>query len=304
MTKAAVSKPNAETDWTARALNDACAAVGLDPTGARLIKFTNNAVWALASAPVVVRIPGSAAVQKRVPKIIAVARWLACHDMPSVRLIEELPQPLQLDQSDITFWHHVPVERAGTAPDGRDLGRILQRYHALPAPSFDLPQWRPLLAIRQRIVEQDMLAPGDQRFLEDKCNETEELLTRIDFQLPWGPIHGDGFVGNLIAGPDGSVICDFDSAAYGPREWDLTPIAVGQIRFRYATNYQQQIIEEYGVDITQWQHFSVLRQLRELQLVTSVLPVLRTNPSLSEQWATRFMSFRNADTTTIWTPYR
>ncbi|MEV7970837.1 hypothetical protein AB0O34_33325, partial [Sphaerisporangium sp. NPDC088356] len=36
-----------------------CAETGLDPTHAELIKFTNNAVFRLRTAPVVVRIAGS-----------------------------------------------------------------------------------------------------------------------------------------------------------------------------------------------------------------------------------------------------
>lgn len=64
--------------------------MGLDPTGAQLIKFTNNAVFTLASAPVVVRIPRSQSVGARVNKVIAVARWLAEHDMPSVRLLKQI----------------------------------------------------------------------------------------------------------------------------------------------------------------------------------------------------------------------
>ncbi|MEU2031986.1 phosphotransferase enzyme family protein [Nocardia amamiensis] len=300
----AASNPNTETDWAARVLRDACAEVGLDASRARLIKFTNNAVWALDSVPVIVRIPGSSAVRKRVPKIIAVARWLAEHDMSSVRLVEELPQPLRVGRNEITFWHLVASPGAATPPDGHDLGRILRQYHSLPAPSFDLPQWRPLAAVRQRINEQDVLTAGDRQFLEDKCDENEELLARIEYQLTPGPIHGDGFVGNLITGSNGPVICDFDSAAIGPREWDLAPVAVGQLRFRYATHYHRQMVDEYGIDITQWPYFPVLRQLRELQLVTSVLPVLKTNPSLTDQWQTRFTSFRDGDSAAIWTPYR
>ncbi|MFX0574633.1 phosphotransferase [Nocardia nepalensis] len=305
MTKAtSPTDPDIETEWAAKILSDACATLGLDCSGAKLIKFTNNAVWSLASASVVVRIPGSAAVRDRVPKVVAVARWLADYNMPSARLIEEFPQPLRLDQHEVTFWHKVSPSATAAPPNGHDLGRILRRYHALPDPAFELPPWQPLSGIRQRIAEQDVLEPRDQHFLENKCDETEELLARIDFQLPSGPIHGDGFAGNLIPGPLGPVICDFDSAAYGPREWDLAPVALGNIRFQYATNYHQQLVEEYGFDITRWRHFPVLRQLRELQLVTSVLPVLRTNPTLTEEWQNRFRSFRDGDTQTKWSPYR
>lgn len=76
-------------------LTEVCARAGLDPTGAKLIKFTNNAVFRLVCDPVVIRIAGSGAVRARVPKVVAVARWLAAHEMPSVRLLEGVEQPVR-----------------------------------------------------------------------------------------------------------------------------------------------------------------------------------------------------------------
>ncbi|MFI5783782.1 phosphotransferase family protein [Nocardia sp. NPDC051570] len=137
-----------------------------------------------------------------------------------------------------------------------------------------------------------------------KCDEIREQLDEIEYVLPLGPIHGDSSVGNLIPSGCGSVICDFDSAAYGPREWDLAPVAVGKIRFGNNSGHHEQLADEYGMDILRWRHFSVLRQLRELQLVTSVLPVLKTNPALFEQWRHRFVSFRAGDASARWTLYR
>ncbi|WP_433204647.1 phosphotransferase enzyme family protein [Nocardia sp. CA-107356] len=305
MTKSVSSSTEAGADvqWARDILESACEEVGLDPSGATLIKFTNNAVYRLDSAPITVRIAGSATVRLRVPKIIAVARWLAQNNMPSVRLVDELPQPLRIDTNAITFWHTVIPGEGALLPDGHDLGRILRRYHALPRPPFDLPEWDLLSSIRQRLEEDEVLTPSEHRFLEHTHTELAQQLATVEYQLPAGPIHGDGFVGNLIAGPAGTVICDFDSASHGPREWDLTPVAVGKLRFRYPTDYQRQVVAEYGFDIAHWPHFPVLRRLRELQLVTSVLPVLRSNPTLLDQWRHRFTSFRNNDPAATWTTY-
>ncbi|MEG8183832.1 aminoglycoside phosphotransferase family protein [Nocardia terpenica] len=293
-----------EVPWAATILREVCREAGLDSSGARLIKFTNNAVYQLASAPIIVRIPGSIVVSDRAPKVVGVARWLADHAMPAVRLVDALPQPLTFGGRRITFWHRVIPSPQAAAPNGRDLGRILRRLHALPPPPFELPRWTPLRPIRERIDEQDILSPSDRHFLEEKCDEIGDQLGEIEYVLPLGPIHGDSSVGNLIPSGRGAVICDFDSAAYGPREWDLTPVAVGKVRFGSHAGHQQQLADEYGMDILRWQHFSVLRQLRELQLVTSVLPVLKTNPALFEQWRYRFVSFRTGDTSVNWTLYR
>jgi len=288
--------------WHWSMFADVCAIAGLNPAGARLIKFTNNAVFELADEPVVVRIPGSKTVQDRVEKVIAVARWLAEHDMPSVRLLNDMDQPVRVGDRKATLWQRVSGE--GSTPTGRDLGRILRRYHSLPGPRFSLPPWRPMAAIRQRIMEAERLSSTDRTFLEQCCDETEEQLGALEFFLPSGPIHGDSFLGNLIPSPRGPVICDFDSAASGPREWDLTPVAVGKLRFNYTPDAHREIVESYGVDVLSWPGFVVMRKLRELQLVTSVLPVLKSNPSLTDQWCHRFATFRDGDTSATWSPYR
>lgn len=289
-------------DMLAVVLDAICGRTGLDPTGARLIKFTNNAVLELAREPIVVRIAGSQTVRDRVPKVINVARWLAWSDIAAVRLLDGIDQPVRAHGHLATLWHRVPVTER--APNGADLGRILRRYHRLPPPSTPLPPWQPLAPIRQRIAETDMLRKSDLTYLEAKCGELEEAVGDLAYDLPQGPIHGDSFLGNLIPGPAGPVICDFDSTAEGPREWDLTPTAVGKLRFAYPARVQQELADTYGFDVTRWSGFLVFRQLRELQLVTSVLPVLRDNPSLYEQWRHRLKTFRSGDIEAVWTPYR
>lgn len=279
-----------------------CARVNLDTTGARLIKFTNNAVFELASTPVVVRIAGSQTVRDRVSKVITTARWLAAHEMPAVQLVADMPQPIEVDGNLATLWRRVaPV---GPTPTGTDLGHILCRYHGLAPPAAPIPQWRPVQPIRQRLAETNVLAYDDLAFLEAMCNELEAAIGRLDYQLPPGPIHGDSFLGNLIPGSDGPIICDFDSASIGPREWDLTPIAVGKLRFAYPNDAHERLAITYGFDILRWPGFEVLRQLRELQLVTSVVPILGSQPDLTEQWHYRFTTFKNGDRSAIWTPYR
>ncbi|BDU04502.1 aminoglycoside phosphotransferase family protein [Nocardia cyriacigeorgica] len=298
-----VSNPT-DTRWARKTLQQACAAAGYRAADAELIKFTNNAVFALKHDPVVVRIAGSESVRSRVNTVVNVARWLTRTETPAVELIEDQPQPMPVNGTLVTFWHRVEATESTPSPDGRDLGAILRDFHALPAPEFNLPHWNPLLSIRRRLNSQDVLAAADLRFAQDLCDQLEESLDKLTFDLPPGVIHGDPFVGNLIASQRGAVICDFDSVSIGPREWDLTPIAVGSIRFDYPINYHSQLRTEYGYDITGWPHFPVFQRLREFQLVTSVLPTLQANPALRDQWQHRFTTFRDGDHTAKWTTYR
>lgn len=289
------------TAWPSTVLSEICHLVNADAAEAELIKFTNNAVYALPSSGLVVRISGSETVARSVHKVVDVARWLAAHDMPTVRLATKVTQPVKVEGHTATIWELVPTsDRTVT---GHDLGGILRRFHALTEPPPSLPPWNTLGAIRSRLEHAGVLTSDEHAFLTDTAAATEEELARLDYFLEPGPIHGDVFVGNLIAGPNGPVLCDFDSTSIGPREWDLTPAAVGRLRFAYPVDYHGQIAEAYGVDILAWPGFPTLRRLRELQLVCSVLPILETNPSLREQWRHRFDTFRCGDLDARWTTY-
>ncbi|MEU4424195.1 aminoglycoside phosphotransferase family protein [Actinoplanes sp. NPDC024001] len=274
---------------------------GLDVSNAELIKFTNNAVFRLPDAGVVVRIAGSETMATRVDKVIEVARWLAVNDVPAVRLVPELEQPITIDGLRLTLWREVaPV---GPAPTGADLANILAAFHALPPPVGGLPEWSPMEEIRQRLEEPDGVAAEVVGYLKDQCDQVEAELAGLTFELPRGPIHGDAFMGNLIPGPDGPVICDFDSTCVGPREWDFTPLAVGKLRFDYAGDAYGDLADRYGFDILSWPGFNVLRRVRELKLVTSIVPVLGSSPALRPQWEHRLRTYRSGDRTTRWSTY-
>jgi len=274
---------------------------GLDVHDAQLIKFTNNAVFRLAYAPVVVRVAGSATMRDRVPKVVRVARWLAEHDVPAVRLLENLPQPLAVHGQLVTLWQAIPP--SGQAPTGRDLAAILRIFHALPPPAPALPPWRPFEEIRSRLAEPEGLDQADLAYLLEQCDRIEEKLGTVHYVLPPGPIHGDAFLGNLIPSPNGPVICDFDSSAHGPREWDLTPVAVGKLRFDYPGDAYGELAAHYGFDVLNWPGFAVLRKIRELKLVTSVVPILQSNPGIREQWTFRLQSFKTGDVAVRWSAY-
>ena len=273
----------------------------LDVRDAELVKFTNNAVFRLAHAPVVIRIAGSATMRDRVPKVVRVARWLAERDVPAVRLWDGIAQPMVVRGELVTLWRAVPT--GGAPPSGADLAAILRVFHALPPPPAPLPPWRPFEEIRSRLAEPEGLAAADLRYLLEQCDRIEEELAAVRYLLPSGPIHGDAFLGNLIPSPDGPVICDFDSSADGPREWDLTPVAVGRLRFDYSGDAYGELAAGYGFDVLNWPGFPVLRRIRELKLVSSVVPILRSNPGIREQWAFRLRSFKNSDLTAKWSTY-
>ncbi|HVV23734.1 MAG TPA: aminoglycoside phosphotransferase family protein [Pseudonocardiaceae bacterium] len=279
-----------------------CAAVGVDPRGARLLKFTSNAVFRLRADPVVVRIAGSTALRHRVRKVVDVAGWLADNGVPAVRLLPGVRQPVEVGDYLATVWEAVPD--SGRQATTKDLATLLKQVHELPTPHIDLPSWEPLDDVRRRLGDAEELDPADRRFLEDRCERLAERLATLDYPLAPAVVHGDAHLGNLIAGPNGPVLCDFDSTCIGPPEWDLTPIPVGVHRFGSSRRAARQFARRYGFDVVRWPGFAVLREVRELKLATSVLPILRSNPHVVPELRRRLASVRTGDTSAGWSRYR
>ena len=67
---------------TRAALEEACRATGLDPTGAVLVRLGENAMYRLFGESVMVRIGRS---EEAARKETLVAEWLAAHDFHAVR---------------------------------------------------------------------------------------------------------------------------------------------------------------------------------------------------------------------------
>ena len=65
------------------------------------------------------------------------------------------------------------------------------------------------------------------------------------------------------------MLLDLERFALGPPEWDLVSTAVGYTTFGTVTLAEWQAFSaQYGHDVTDWEGFAVLRDIRELRMVT------------------------------------
>ncbi len=310
-------------------LQEICGAVGVDGRDAEVIKIAANAVFRLPRAGMIVRISGSQAMAHRADKVVQVARWLARHDVPAVRLMPGMPAPLRVGNAVATLWIDVgsgsqaktadwtltderpsphPRTRgstpSGVRPAASDLAIALKQLHTLPLPKDALPRWDPLDDVRRRLADAEELADADLALLRRMACRVEAALEDVRYALPPGIVHGDAHLGNLIRSRDGGVVlCDFDATCYGPTEWDLIPVAVGRLRFGYPPEQHAVLASSYGFDVTRWSGFEALRAVRELKLVTSVVPILASNPRVAAQFAVRLASLRYEDESVRWMPY-
>jgi len=279
-------------------LREACARAGFSCDDAELLRLGENAIYQLAAAPVVVRIARSADRLRRVERELCVARWLAATGVPAVRVYEEIDQPLLVDDHPVTFWHM--VTGGDPVPTHVDLARLLAAFHAAGQCPCDLASFDPLRTSQSRLAEAVGVAPSDRDFLRARCAELNDQLQHLAFALPRGPIHGDAHTNNLLTDRGQVVLLDFESAAVGPREWDLLPTAIGVERYGRPEEQYREFAHTYGFDVRAWAGYPVLREIRELTMTTWIMQNIRESPEIAAEFALRVASLRERDFRRAW----
>jgi len=304
------------------ALTAICQQAGVEPSGAHLIRYTMNAVFRLDPAGVVVRMTNGPGAAQRAARVAATAQALAALDLPTARLAAGIPQPVHAHDWSATIWTLLPQPRHHRfAPV--DLATPLRALHAVRQPPAELPRWNLVPKIRSRLTQVRMLRGEHQRHmqhwatrdigmpldrllddLDRRADLLEAELDHTNWHLPPGLIHGDAHTGNLLttAGHQ-TILCDLDSVAVGPREWDLTPAAHGPVRFGRDPGEHAAFVGAYGLDVTTLGCWGALRYARELQLVTSVITDIPGRPAMAQQLASRLRSILTEDLHAIWERY-
>lgn len=249
-------------------LGTVCRRVGLDPSGAELLRLRSNAVFKLR-APIIVRIATAPNAIERLPTVLAVTRWLADRGFPTVTPADDVAeQPQTLDGVTVTFWHYIP---SGTAKATTgDLARLLRDLHASPMPPFPIRTLTdPLASVRASVSDnRGVLDLGAQSWLTERISSLTKVWKTLPFAFPPTLIHGDAWIDNLLRHKDGHVVLgDWDSVAVGPREWDLIHSYHGQRRFGLISNEVNAFASAYGYDLREWTGFEPLMQIRDIYAV-------------------------------------
>lgn len=302
-------------------LSGICSQAGIDLAGAALIRYTMNAVYRLDRAGVVVRMSDRPDAARLARRVVQLAHAFADRDLPTIRLVEGISQPVHVGAWSATVWTLLPQPPTHRfAP--LDLASPLRQLHDVEL-AVPLPRWNPVGKARERLLHAAGLqgpylqftrrwATGLGMAFEEIisylirwCDELDGELETTEWPLAPGVIHGDAHTGNLLVDKRGStVMCDFDSTVYGPREWDLVPAAHGPARFGRRPEDYAAFALAYGFDVTRWSGWRTLRQVRELQLVTSVIGAVPGRPGVADQLAWRLRSILNADDSAVWQRYQ
>lgn len=285
-----MTSTNTADPETRPALQAACHILGLDVGHARLIRSSENTIYQLPGA-VVVRIgrPGqtSSAVNE-----VNVARWLESAGVPAVQVLPDVEQPVEVAGRPVTFWRELPPHQHGTPVQ---VALALRRLHSVPQPAtFQLPPIAPFIRLEDRINGTAHVDDNDRAWMLEHLASLEDRYAQLPAGLPACVVHGDAWIGNVVATSDGRVVLvDLERTAIGPPEWDLVHTAIKHASFRWidATQYQQ-FHETYGHDVTTWDGYELLRDIREFRMTCMALQLATTNPAYLDQATHRLASVR------------
>ncbi|MEU4293204.1 aminoglycoside phosphotransferase family protein [Kribbella sp. NPDC026596] len=304
-----------ERDRLDAALHEVAAKAGIDPTDARLLRYTMNAVFYAPAADVVLRIAPADNVRE-VRQVAAVATRLAELDLPTVRLAPGFEEPIETSAWAATAWTYLP-QPSGHRHQLVDLAAPLLSIHSIHRLGLAIPEWDVIDRCEDRVRKiaeatgeaMDYLEAWAKRELNlpihhlvdrllQHCAELRLAVAAARWALPVSIIHGDAHAGNLLTASDGVVLIDLDSIRFGPPEWDLVPAAHGVERFADALSEYEDFASAYGFDLFSSPNWPVLLDVRDLQLVTSVIAKLLGRPNVAEELGHRLRSYfaKNAAT--------
>ncbi|MEU9435834.1 aminoglycoside phosphotransferase family protein [Streptomyces sp. NPDC048252] len=281
----------------------ACRAAGLDGRGAELIRLGENALFRLASVPVVVRVARGEEWLPKAQREVAVSRWLTGEGFPATRAVEDLEQPLLIEGHPVTFWHLI-VEGDRKATYG-ELGGILRDLHAMTVPAgLDLPGYEPFDKSVLRL-ERAQIPADDKAFLRKRERELRDKFAELRFESPKGPVHGDAHVQNLMVNEQGQVILiDFEFFAFDHPEWDLMVTAVEHHSLGWQTGEQYaDFVRAYGRDLYDWHGYDTLRGLQEFGMTTWLMQNVQEDEGTAAEYRRRMDGLRNDDAPRDWRPW-
>ena len=304
--KANPTKNGDETPQLRHALLRACELAGVDPTDARLIHHYANAVYMLPAENAVARLLHGPHGAQRAATSLRITRWLVVdHDFPATAPIPGT-EPIAVDETTTaTFWTYYPQHDDGSKPTPAHLGKLVRRLQDLPRPPVELPPWTPLRSLETALRAPSALAAinfEEQHWLLDHINQIRHELDRLDFPLGWGLIHGDAWAGNVLwntaAGQVATVLGDWDSVSWGPREIDLIPSFHAARRYGRGPGWAEAFVEAYGYDLSGWAGFPALLAMRDLVQLAGPLNRAPHEPALAQALRERLDGIRSGGTST------
>jgi aminoglycoside phosphotransferase (APT) family kinase protein len=145
----------------------------------------------------------------------------------------------------------------------------------------------------------------DATYLAERAERLEKDYDRLDFVLPFGLIHGDASIGNILRDRGGhAVLIDLDGFALTPREWDLIQTALFYDRFGWHTRAEyESFVRHYGFDVMNWPGYPAPADIRELMMTLWMGGMAAAEPKAAAEFARRVKDMRTGGSRCGWKPF-
>jgi len=264
---------------TLEVLRLAASEAGLDASAAVLLRAGENHIYRLPGG-VVGRVarPGEAA---NVTRETIVARWLNANGISAIRPLD-VSQPVVVGDRAVTFWDELPEHRHGSVSQ---VAAVLRRLHSLPIPpGLRDMKLAPFVRLDQRIRDASIVTEAERRWLLGRLEDLRARWASRPDGFPECVIHGDAWAGNVVhAHGLGVILLDLERCSVGPPEWDLASTAVRYTSFGTmpGSDYRE-YCATYGRDVTDWEGYELLRDIRELRVACYGLQRANDDPALTD----------------------
>jgi aminoglycoside phosphotransferase (APT) family kinase protein len=285
-------------------LADVCRQIAVPASDAQLLHLHGNAVFALPSAGLVVRISTSLAARARIAESLKVTAWLGTAGFPCTVPAGFTGQPFTSAGKVASVWRYIP-EAPSPPPTAGDLARILKDLHSRPLP-LSPPQTftDPLAGISAALqsAPPDAMPRPDRDWLAGQVTVFSRKWAELRFPLPPSLVHGDAHPGNLIRAQDGTIVLgDWDHVAIGPPEWDLAQIYYTSRRLGYPP---QDDVDDfgaaYGWDPRDWPGLATLIAIREISGLSTYIRNAPAQPFARRELAMRISTLQAGDHAARW----
>ncbi|MCM2392017.1 phosphotransferase [Streptomyces albipurpureus] len=280
-------------------LAQACEELGLDGGRPRLLRGHTNAVVLLGA--VVLKIARKGTTPQTLERTVALVRWLQDQGFPTVPFHPTARQPLHLaDGALATVWTYLP--QPANPITAADLAAPLAALHRLHTPPVPVRQLDNLTAIRRSLATTRTLDAEDWDFLSHRADQLEHALTQVEYVLAPSIVQGDPQHRNALHDTAGdlTVLCDWDTVALGQPEWDLVTVEIHCRRFGYGPRHWADFADGYGTDVTTWPGYRVLRDIRELRMITTNARKAAHTPGSLSEVQRRIKGLREEEDALLW----
>jgi hypothetical protein len=251
--------------FTREILLRACGEVGLTPPSVILLRHQTNGVYLLEEEALVAKVARPDYGIEHTKRIVDTVRWLMEMSFPTVPLTD-FDQPIVIEGSAVTFWTYLAQDHPVHAAD---IAGPLRRLHSLGKPPGPIPALDAIPAIWYSIANESILTDDEHEYLAARCTDLAAAAHELRYEHPSCLLHGDPQHANALWNIDHAVLSDWDSLVIGPTEWDLVTIDVHCRRFSYPPAEYDAFCAAYGRDVRDWDGYPVLRDIRELRMIST-----------------------------------